>query len=181
LYFKKAAENGHSEGQFHYGVCLRDGKGVSQSHEKAFEFFNRAAEGGVAEAEIEVAIAIAFECGRGVAQSHSKAGRVFKISADKGSFQGQFHHGLCLREGKGAPRDLSSAMDDMKLAADGGLEGAQFVLLKLGKEFRRTNRKRLGTPNWWLTKATLNRSQSSDRCLVLVLDAKEISKWHSDT
>jgi len=48
--FREAAEAGHPEGQFEYGLCLRDGKGVQQNLQEAKEWFRKAAVAGHTEA-----------------------------------------------------------------------------------------------------------------------------------
>jgi TPR repeat protein len=48
--FRKAAEAGSPEGQFEFGLCLRDGKGVPQDLAGAKDWFRKAAGAGHAEA-----------------------------------------------------------------------------------------------------------------------------------
>jgi hypothetical protein len=49
--YRIAAEGNDPEGQFEYGQCLRDGKGVKQNLPEAIEWFRKAADRGNAEAK----------------------------------------------------------------------------------------------------------------------------------
>jgi TPR repeat protein len=50
--YKRAAEVGHIEASYRYGVCLKHGKGCEKNPETAFNWFMKAAEAGLAAAQV---------------------------------------------------------------------------------------------------------------------------------
>lgn len=50
--YKRAAEAGHTEASYRYGVCLKHGKGTEKNPETAFSWFMKAAEAGLAAAQV---------------------------------------------------------------------------------------------------------------------------------
>ena len=70
-WFRKAADQGHSQACVSLGCLYRDGRGVDQSHEVAFEMFWKAAAMGDAFAMHE--IGVLYRAGRGVPANQGEA------------------------------------------------------------------------------------------------------------
>ena len=82
-WFRKAAEKGYGEAQYHLGNCYRDGKGVSKDIAKALEWYQKAAEEGY-----EYALDVLYDCyyyGRmGVKKDLTKAAELLSKGKEAG-------------------------------------------------------------------------------------------------
>ena len=82
-YGHRAANQGHALSQHNLGYLYRSGTGVPQSHERCFDLWMQAAEGGLAAAQYDVAICFAY-CNLGVAFDESKAMYWYEQAARQG-------------------------------------------------------------------------------------------------
>jgi TPR repeat protein len=57
-YLKMAADHGNPSGQFAYGNCLTDGRGVSLNYKEAAKYFKLAADQGEASGQLGYAMAL---------------------------------------------------------------------------------------------------------------------------
>ena len=122
--YKRAADEGVAEAQFNYGLCLKNGKGVSRNLKEAARYFLMAADQEHARAQFNYGVCL--ENGQGVARDMDEAALYYKMAADKGVPQAQFNYGTCLYQGEGASRNLSEAARYFKMAADQGDVRGQF-------------------------------------------------------
>jgi TPR repeat protein len=119
--FKLAASCNDTMGQLRYGECLRDGIGGEQDRVLAAYYFKLAADQGNAEGQ-----AAFWELWLGdISQDERRTALFFKLFADKSEASGQYSYGVCLRDGRGEPQDLSGALHYFKLAAAQGHEQAK--------------------------------------------------------
>lgn len=81
--FESAAERGHDEAQYYIGLCYAKGFGVKKDMDKAFEWYNKAAEQGNAKAMLDLAVSCYME-GKGVKKDEKKAYDLIEKAADKG-------------------------------------------------------------------------------------------------
>ena len=68
---RKAAESGHADAQYDYGLCCFNGSGTAEDKAEAVVWFRKAAFQGMPEAQYT--IGYCYECGYGVAQSAENA------------------------------------------------------------------------------------------------------------
>ena len=73
---------GYVTAQFNLGCCYRDGTGVEQDAERAFELFQQAADAG--DEDAECSLGVAYERGEGVAQSDELAKQWYAKAATAG-------------------------------------------------------------------------------------------------
>ena len=82
VWYAAAAYQGSADAQCNLGVLYKEGNGVEQSAEKAFELFSKAAEQGSAEAEYW--LGNAYLNGYGTEQNVLKGTEWLKKAADQG-------------------------------------------------------------------------------------------------
>ena len=80
-WFRKAAEQGHAEGQFRLGLDYYYGSGVAEDQSKAVYWFRKSAEQGFLSAEYQ--LGECYENGQGVAQDKSMALYWYRKAAAK--------------------------------------------------------------------------------------------------
>ena len=116
--YKREADDGVAEAQFNYGLCLKNGKGVSRNLKEAARYFMMAADQGHPRAQFNYGVCL--DNGEGVKRDLDEAAGYYKMAADNGVPQAQFNYGACRYQGDGVLRDLSEAARYFKLAADQG-------------------------------------------------------------
>jgi serine/threonine protein kinase/TPR repeat protein len=149
-YFKSAADNGNGEGKFTAGECYYLGKGTTADVPKALELlqeaaamhepramdllgthFRRAKDYQKAKTYFEEATQLGFVRstvnlgvlylqGEGVTQNYQTAAALFKKGAERSDSYGMFFYAECLAEGKGVQKDVGSATEWAKKAAQAG-------------------------------------------------------------
>ena len=122
--YRQASEAGEPSGQFHFGVCLKDGKGVPADLTEAARVLKLAAGKNHAGAMAELA-ELLLE-GKGVPQDEAAGARYAKQAADKGERKGRLLIAQCLDEGRGVPADPAEA------ARYGGNVGGRWQRLRRG-------------------------------------------------
>ena len=123
-WFRRAAEQGHSDGQFGLALFYANAEGKPQDFEEATRWFRAAAEQGHVGAQF--AIGRAYVTGEGVRQDYSEAVRWFRMAADQGHADAQTGLGVMYIDGTGVQKDYSMAMRLFQLAAAQGNATAQF-------------------------------------------------------
>ncbi|VVC76853.1 Localization factor PodJL [Aquicella siphonis] len=108
------------------GVRYLLGRGVEQSNEKAFYYFNQAAKDGDPFAQNE--IAYMYAAGKGTARDYSKAFDWYKKAAAQGLASAQYNVGLFYLHGLGTPADKSQARMWFQKSAAHGFEPARVAL-----------------------------------------------------
>jgi TPR repeat protein len=149
-YFKSAADNGNGEGKFTAGECYYLGKGTTVDVPKALELlqeaaamhepramdllgthFRRAKDYPKAKTYFEEATQLGFVRstvnlgvlylqGEGVTQNYQTAAALFKKGAERSDSYGMFFYAECLAEGKGVQKDVGTATEWAKKAAQAG-------------------------------------------------------------
>ena len=107
-WFRKAAEQGHAEGQFRLGFCYDCGLGVAEDQSKEVYWFRKAAEQGHAEGQFR--LGLDYYYGSGVAEDQSKAVYWFRKSAEQGFLSAEYQLGECYENGQGVAQDKSMAL-----------------------------------------------------------------------
>jgi hypothetical protein len=80
-WYRRSADQGHTDGQNDLGYMYENGWGVEQSHAEALEWFGKAADQGNERAQAN--LGLMYEDGWGVKQSHAEAAKWFGKAADQ--------------------------------------------------------------------------------------------------
>jgi hypothetical protein len=105
------------------GSIYLEGKGVAQNDAKAFEWFHKAAEQGLAEAQFKTA-ALLFEGKNGLARNTDEAALWYRRAADQGHERGQLNTAVILYDRS----DVEGAVKWFEMAAAQGNVEAHFRL-----------------------------------------------------
>jgi TPR repeat protein len=107
MWFRKAADKGVVEAQYHLGHQYDYGQGVTQSHVLAASWYQMAAKQGYAPAQNM--LGLLYELGQGVPKSFPLAEKWFRQAADRGLPSAQRWLGDNYYHGRGVPRDYEQA------------------------------------------------------------------------
>jgi hypothetical protein len=122
--FRKAAELGDAEAQYHLGVCYTDGTGVKHNKTDSSMWIKKAADQGHVAAQYIYAWRIREDNQKGAA-------KMFQEAADKGHAYAQHELGRCYRYGWGVDANLNLAVKWHTKASNQGLTCAQVALHEL--------------------------------------------------
>jgi hypothetical protein len=115
-WFRKAAEQGHSQAQVNVGEFYRQGHGgLDKDDQQAVAWFRKAADQGDAWGQTE--LALMYERGAGVPQDNAEAVRWYTCAADQGLPIAQFDLAYMYENGNGVTADLEKAVRLYELAA----------------------------------------------------------------
>ncbi|KAG8126390.1 putative Protein sel-1 protein [Naja naja] len=129
-YYQFLAEKGDVQAQVGLGqLHLHGGRGVEQNHQRAFEYFNQAANAGNSHAMAflgkgnpvgQSGLGMAYLYGRGVPVNHELALKYFQKAAEQGWVDGQLQLGSMYYNGIGVKKDYKQAYKYFNLASQGG-------------------------------------------------------------
>ena len=118
------AEQGDAVAQFYLGLMYRKGQGVPQDEAAAAQWFRRAAEQGVAEAQNILGL-LMYDQGKGVPQDDYKAAaQWFRRAAEQGVAKAQYNLGVMYSQGEGVLKDYVHAHMWANIAASEGNKNA---------------------------------------------------------
>jgi TPR repeat protein len=123
-YYKLSANQGHSGGQFCYGLCLEHGQGVSMNYSEAAKYYKLSANQGHSFGQYFYGHCL--ETGQGVSVNYSEAAQYYKLSADQGHTVAQFRYDVCTEKILRISRNLERATSYFKYAADSGYADGKF-------------------------------------------------------
>ena len=132
-FFQQAANSGHTEAQYVLGILLLKGKGSTQNSRndrKAFEWMFRSAQGGLLEAQWNLALFLAEGIGISKAAPH-QAREWFETASHQGHPKAQFMLGQAYLDGEGILQDNEKGVYWIKKSAEGGDTKAQMKLASL--------------------------------------------------
>jgi len=115
--------------QFLRGYGYVVGKGFPQDYAQAALWYRKAAEKGLAIAQL--ALAELYDQGQGVPQDDTQAVLWYRKAAEQGDAKAQFNLGVMYDTGRGVPRDYAQAVSWYRKAAEQGDVDAQY---NLGRE-----------------------------------------------
>lgn len=121
--FKNKSEAKSPEELYQLGRKYSKGLGVKKDFKKAFTYYEKAANQGLAEAQS--ALGYMYSHGKGVHPNNTLALQWYKKAADQGLAKAQFNLGLMYQKGKGVLPDENIAYKWLKKAADQGHRKAQ--------------------------------------------------------
>ena len=134
-WYRKAAEQGHTEAQNNLGVCYEYGKGVEQDYEEAAKWYKKAAEQGHTEAQNN--LGVCYEYGKGVEQDYEEAAKWYKKAAEQGNANAQTNLGFFYENGHGVAQSYQEAVKWYQKAAKQGSVVAKEKHEKLLKKAQR--------------------------------------------
>ncbi len=145
-WFKKAAEQGHTEAQYELALMYDMGEGVEYDFQKSFYWFEKAAQQGHSAAQYE--LALIYDVGDGVEKDFQKAFYWFKKAAKQGDTRAQnglglmYFYGaesLLLYGGEDAvvERDCKKSFKWFKAAAEQGHKPSQRYVKQMKKDVQK--------------------------------------------
>jgi hypothetical protein len=117
-FLRQSADSGHSDAQYRYGTCLRDGIFCERDDFLTFKYTRMSADNGNPFGQNLCGLYL--DEGRAIAKDHAKAAQFYKLSADQGYARGQNNYGLCLENGRGVAQNVIEAVKYYKMSADQG-------------------------------------------------------------
>lgn len=133
-WFRRAAEQGNSDGQFNLAECYYYGKGVKKDFKEAFYWFKKAACGGVVAAQTRLGDCYGF--GYGVEQNDNSSYSWYKLASENGDARAQCCLAICYLDEVGIKRDVKKAVNLLREAFANGdektKEVARNILTDLG-------------------------------------------------
>ncbi|KAJ3148339.1 hypothetical protein HK101_002154 [Irineochytrium annulatum] len=139
-WYKRAADQGDTEGMVKLGKCYLNGAGVPKDEELAFQWFRLAARNGNARAQNQVGWC--YWKGKGVEKNWVEAVRWHRISAESGHAEGETNMGLAMLFGWGGEKDPVKAIAWFQKAAENPTNPNVTAAFELGNCIE----KGLGTP-----------------------------------
>ncbi len=97
-----------------------------EKYDEAVQFYLRAADAGLADAES--ALAYCYSKGYGVSRNQEEAVAWYRKAAEQGHETSQFNLGICYMQGLGVPQDHAEAAKWYLMVADKGFTDAQLIL-----------------------------------------------------
>ena len=154
LRLREAAERGHAEAQYEFGMCFYRGEGVPKDNAEAKKWFRQAqtrGHAGAAEALIEIdapkekaeeyrklaewgdvqaqyQLGMCYYHGAGVPNDKAESVKWFRKAADGGHAEALYSLGACYHNGEGVPKNQVEALKWYRMAAEQGIAQAQYVL-----------------------------------------------------
>lgn len=122
VWLKLARENNDPDAMRNIGQILRLGLGVDQQLDLAFLWYNRAAEAGLASAQVITAIMLLR--GEGTTKDQAQAAEWFRKAAEQGDVTAQYNLALMYEHGLGIRQDVAIAQSWYEKAKDNGHAGA---------------------------------------------------------
>lgn len=104
---EERCNQGFSRACFQLAVKYEDGEGIQKDFQKAFQFYQKAAEQGLALAQYN--LALKFYKGQGIGQSFEKAADWFMKAAKNGVADAQHNLGVMYVKGTGVKKDIVKA------------------------------------------------------------------------
>jgi tetratricopeptide (TPR) repeat protein len=128
-WYRKAADQGDSNGQNNLGIMYRMAYGVERDYQKALELFRQAAERGNGNAQNN--LGIMYKNGYGVPKDHEEAVAWYRRSSYQGNRWAQYSLGWMYQHGAGVTEDRQEALKWYQKAAAQGHEEAKKALSRI--------------------------------------------------
>jgi TPR repeat protein len=125
-WYRKAAEQGDSEGQFYLGLMYRRGWGVEKDYAEACKWYRKAGEQGNPDGQN--GLGVLYENGWGVEKDYAEARKWYRRAAEQGNSNGQAALGGMYKNGWGVEKDYAEACKWYRKAAEQGNPHGQACL-----------------------------------------------------
>lgn len=126
-WYKKAAEQGHTESQFMVAVIYN----ASENETEALKWCRKAAENGHAASQF--LLGYIYRNNEDMKKDPAEIAMWYKKAAEQGGMSAQYSLGTCYEDGYGVKTDLTEAIKWYKKAAEQGHGGAKAALKRLKK------------------------------------------------
>jgi len=123
---KNQVKDGNPLDQLILAAMYDKGKGTPKNNKKAFVWYKKAANQGLADAQNY--LAFMYEQGRGTDQDYRKAIKWYKKAAEHGYANTQYNLALMYHQGRGTNQDYKKAIKWYKKSAKQGYTDAQYNL-----------------------------------------------------
>ncbi|MCP4268733.1 MAG: AAA family ATPase [Candidatus Brocadiaceae bacterium] len=130
VWFRKAAERGHTKAQNNLCVMYSEGHGVDKDYNEAVKWCRKAA--GLGYAQAQTNLCIMYSEGKGVAQDYNEAAMWCRKAAEQGNGQAQAILGIMYSKGQGVEQDTEEAVKWFGKASVLGIDYATEALKRLG-------------------------------------------------
>jgi TPR repeat protein len=165
-------------------------KGLELSAQRRYEeaalWYRKAAEQGLASAQVR--LGWAYECGCGVPKDDSQAALWYRKGADQGDANLQLALAMMYLEGKGVPHDSEQAVFWLRKSADQGEVGAQSELARIYEAGEIVPQNYAEAAYWYLKVAVLDEECLHDaqrrlghmyeNGLGVPKDSKQAAEWY---
>ena len=165
--FRKAANLGYAEAQFHLVQCYNNGLGVDINSQKAGKWLIEAAMNGHVEAQYELGKCYIEGLKYGIEDDYNKAVEWFLKAADQGYGRAFFELAQCYRNGFGVDRDLSKAAEWLTKGAKLGDIWSQYTLGEYYEQGFGVDRDYKKAIEWYIKAAEQGSSDAKVRLLSL--------------
>ena len=125
-YYRQASGRQLAAGRYHLARAYRDGIGVEENDEKAFQLAESAAQSDYPPAQSM--LGRMYSRGEGVDKNFTQAVSWYEKAAANGDADGNYSLGFMYSSGVGLPKQLSNAERYLRIAADKGHHEAQLTL-----------------------------------------------------
>ena len=125
-WYRKSAEQGHSEAQYNLALKYYYGEGMAKDYKQAFYWYKKSAEQGHPEAQFNYGLL--YYDGKGVALDDKQAFYWFRKSAEQGYPEAQYNLGHMYYHGRGVVKDDNQAVYWFRKSAEQGYDSAQYNL-----------------------------------------------------
>ena len=129
------------------GACYDGGQGVLQDCAEAASYYRKAAERGLAEAQL--GLAYLYNFGQGVPQDFTEAAKWYCKAAEQGFAIAQCSLGCAFAHGCGVPQDHAQAAAWYRKAAEQGFRDAQRLLGNLYRDGKGVPQDSMEAAIWW--------------------------------
>ena len=125
-WFRKVAEQGHTDAQVWIGYYYEKGQGVQQDYAEAVKWYRKAAEQGNATGQCNLGYCYSF--GKGVQQDYTESVKWYRKAAEQDYVEAQTNLGWCYEYGKGVQQDYTEAEKWYRKASEQGYSIAKNCL-----------------------------------------------------
>lgn len=126
IWARKAAQLDHFYACFILGRLYDEGLGIEENHIEGLKWFEKAANGG--DADAQNLVGNIYLNADYIEHDAKKAFKYYQLSAAQGNLMGMCNLGWCYQEGIGTDMNFLSAEEWIRKAADGGLQDAIDIL-----------------------------------------------------
>lgn len=123
---KRLALEGQPAAQYELGARLAEGRGAPRDAKAAAQWFEKAAQGGLAPAQYR--LGSLYEKGVGVDRDYARARLWYERAAEAGNARAMHNYAVLLAEGGEGRPDYAAAADWFRRAAEFGVRDSQFNL-----------------------------------------------------
>ena len=164
--YKRAAENGNTDGRIEVAHCYRLGCGVRKNNRKAFNQYKNLVDSGVR--RVLPDLAICYRDGEGTDHNPAECMRLCIDALGEGDPRIQHIMAYCYERGLGAEKSITQALTLYKMASDQGLEEASVAYNRINETwFVKSNSGNVRGPyRSWQMRLKLDSGEINEKTLI---------------